>query len=156
MVAQPGEVADDATPDKAGIADKVSAADQASAADKTGAGESAARPAPDPATCRGMAISEDRFQQAILDGQFADTEYLYYLEPAGVLSGPLLDPDDEGPAGILMTKAAHSAHVVFLDDGVNPERYDLSFPKEFGYVKSIQHYEPHSREHAKYPWSKRF
>ena len=54
-----------------------------------------------------------------------------------------------------MTRAAWKAQTAFLDDGINPGKYELSFPKEVGYVKPVSHYRPRSRETALYPWSKR-
>ncbi len=117
-------------------------------------------PPADPATCRAIAISQEALETSVLDGEWKDTDFLFYLEPAGVLNVRLVcsrTPRDEKlPAGILMTRAGREARTVFFDDGVNPESYELSFPKEFGYVKSIQHYEPESREHAKYPWAKKY
>ncbi len=122
--------------------------------------ESEPEPVPDPDTCKGIALSMEVFEQAVLDGEFDGTDYLFYLEPAGVLNANLLCirryPAENIRAGILMTKAARDTRTVFFDDGINPERYELHFPKEFGYVKSLQHYRPASREHAKYPWSKKY
>lgn len=129
---------------------------------KPSAGEvpGAAPPPPSPDTCRGIAIGQHAFEQAVLEGEFEGSDYLFYLEPAGVLNAKLVcsrqQPTDDTPAGILMTKAARDAKTVFLDDGVNPAKYELQFPKEFGYVKSIQHFQPHAREHEKYPWSKKY
>ena len=65
-------------------------------------------------------------------------------------------PAENVRAGILMTRTARDTKTVYFDDGINPDTYELSFPKEFGYVKSIQHYQPQTREHAKYPWSKKY
>ncbi len=117
-------------------------------------------PAPTPATCHGIVIGMDAFEKAVLDGEFDDTDFLFYLEPAGVMGGDLICarnyPAESVRGGILMTRAAREAKTVFFDDGINPERYELSFPKEFGYVKSVQHYQPESREHAKYPFSKKY
>lgn len=117
-------------------------------------------PEPDPATCKGIAISQDAFEEAVLRGEFDDTDYLFYLEPAGVLQANLVCahryPAENVRAGILMTRTARDTKTVYFDDGINPDTYELSFPKEFGYVKSIQHYQPQSREHAKYPWSKKY
>lgn len=122
--------------------------------------EDAPEPVPDPETCRGIAISMEVFERAALDGEFDGTEYLFYLEPAGVLNANLICarsyPAETLRAGILMTRAARETKTVFFDDGINPDRYELHFPKEFGYVKSLQHYIPASREHAKYPWSKKY
>ncbi len=88
------------------------------------------------------------------------TDFEYYLEPAGVLHGPLVctraAEDRPQRAGLLMTRAGWKAKTLFLDDGVNPETYELSFPKEFGYVKPLAHYKPSAREHAKFPWSKKY
>ena len=55
-----------------------------------------------------------------------------------------------------MTRAGWQAKKVCLDDGVNPEIYELSFPKEFGYIKTLSHYQPEPRRSAKYPWSKKY
>lgn len=122
--------------------------------------EAAQPPPPDPATCRGIVIGQEAFEQAVLAGEFDDSEFLYYLEPAGVLNADLVCtrdyPAENTRGGILMTHAARVAKVVYFDDGLNPDTYELGFPKEFGYVKSIQHYEPATREHAKYPWSKKY
>jgi hypothetical protein len=134
----------------------------AAAPEETAAPEPEQEPAPvaDPETCKAIAIGMEAFEEAVLGGEFDGSPYLFYLEPAGVLNANLLCsrmyPGERRRAGILMTKAARDAKTVFFDDGINPERYDLHFPKEFGYVKSIQHYQPGSREHAKYPWSKKY
>ncbi len=121
--------------------------------------ETPALPAPDPATCKAIAISQDLFQQAAIAGEWEGTEFEYYLEPAGVLQARLRcsrsGGDDPQPAGLLMTRAAWKSRTAFLDDELNPERYELSFPKEVGYVKPVSHYLPQSRELALYPWSKR-
>ena len=121
--------------------------------------EETAPPAPDPATCTGIAICQEHFDQAILDGDLDDVPYLFYLEPAGVLQArlrcPLCHPQAVR-AGIFMTREARLARTVYLDDDLNPDVYELAFPKEFGYVKSRQHYVPESREHAKYPWSRKY
>lgn len=121
--------------------------------------EAPALPAPDPATCKALAIGQDLFQQAAVAGEWEGTEFEYYLEPAGVLHARLRcsrsGGDDSEPAGLLMTRAAWQSRTAFLDDGLNPERYELSFPKEVGYVKPVSHYLPQSRESALYPWSKR-
>lgn len=151
-----------AAPDEVGAqgpeAEKTDAAAQNAAAEGTEAEDVA--PVPDPQSCRGIALSMDVFEQAVLDGEFDGTEFLYYLEPAGVLNANLVCsrryPAESVRAGILMTRQARETKTVFFDDGINPERYELHFPKEFGYVKSIQHYQPQSREHAKYPWSKKY
>ncbi len=117
-------------------------------------------PPPDPATCKGIVIGQLAFEDSVLAGEFDDSEFLFYLEPAGVLNANLrcmhAYPAETVRGGILMTKAARDAKKVFLDDGVNPDEYELEFPKEFGYVKSLQHYVPESREHAKFPWSKKY
>jgi len=116
-------------------------------------------PTPDPATCKAIAISLDLFQKAALAGEWANTEFEYYLEPAGVLQARLRcsksAEDDPRPAGLLMTRAAWMSRTAFLEDDFNPDRYELSFPKEVGYVKPVSHYLPQSRERALYPWSKR-
>jgi len=117
-------------------------------------------PPPDPATCKGIVIGQAAFEECVLAGEFDDSGFLFYLEPAGVLNANLLCtrayPAETVRGGILMTKAARDAKKVFFDDGLNPDEYELAFPKEFGYVKSLQHYIPESREHAKYPWSKKY
>ena len=117
-------------------------------------------PPPDPATCKGIVIGQAAFEECVLAGEFDDSDFLFYLEPAGVLNANLLCtsayPAETVRGGILMTKAARDAKKVFFDDGLNPDEYELAFPKEFGYVKSLQHYIPESREHAKYPWSKKY
>lgn len=137
------------------------AAAPAAATDADQEGQQA--PIADPDTCRGVAICQEALEEAVLAGELDGSPYLFYLEPPGVLRARLVcarahppEPEGRHRAGILMTKAARDAKTVFFDDGINPERYDLSFPKEFGYVKSIQHYRPDSREHAKYPWSKKY
>ena len=123
------------------------------------AAETPALPAPDPATCKAIAISQDLFQQAAVAGEWEGTEFEYYLEPAGVLQARLRcsrsGDDDPQPAGLLMTRAAWKSRTAFLDDELNPEQYELSFPKEVGYVKPVSHYMPQSRERALFPWSKR-
>ncbi len=117
-------------------------------------------PAPDPETCKGIAIGLDAFWEGVHAGEWDETDLVYYLEPAGILSGPLrcarCPEDDPQPAGLLMTRAAWRAHTVFLDDGINPDTYELSFPKEFGYVKPLAHYKPETRKSEKYPWSKKY
>ena len=117
-------------------------------------------PPPDPTTCKGIVIGQEAFEESVLAGEFDDSEFLFYLEPAGVLNANLrctrAYPAETIRGGILMTKAARDARKVFLDDGINPDEYELAFPKEFGYVKSLQHYVPESREHAKFPWSKKY
>ncbi|MFQ5742632.1 MAG: hypothetical protein ACE5HV_03460 [Acidobacteriota bacterium] len=118
------------------------------------------RLAPDPHTCRAIAICLPHFEQSVLEGEWDATDFRYYLEPAGVGQARLRCqhcPAEGGDrAGLLMTRAGWKAHAVFLSDDLNPERYDLSFPKEFGYVKTLSHYQPASREHAFYPWSKKY
>ncbi len=117
-------------------------------------------PVPDPETCKALAIGLDALWEGVLSGEWDDTDFEYYLEPAGVLHGPLVctsaAEDQPQKAGLLMTRAGWKAKTVFLDDGVNPETYELSFPKEFGYVKPLAHYKPSAREHAKFPWSKKY
>ena len=89
-----------------------------------------------------------------------ETDFQYYLEPGAVLDGPLVctRAPENAPenAGLLMTRAGWQAKKVCLDDGVNPEIYELSFPKEFGYIKTLSHYQPETRRSAKYPWSKKY
>ena len=122
--------------------------------------EETPEPEPDPETCHGIVIGRDALERGVLEGEFDDSEYMFYLEPAGVMNGDLVCarayPAESIRGGILMTKAARAAKKVFFNDGVNPASYELSFPKEFGYVKSLQHYRPESREHAKYPFSKKY
>lgn len=117
-------------------------------------------PVPDPETCKAIAIGLDALWEGVFGGEWDDTDFEYYLEPAGVLEGPLVctraAEDDPQRAGLLMTRAGWRAKTLFLDDGVNPETYELSFPKEFGYVKPLVHYKPSAREHAKFPWSKKY
>ena len=116
--------------------------------------------APDPDTCKGIAIGLDAFWEGVHSGEWDGTDLAYYLEPAGILSSPLRCPrcaeDDPQLAGLLMTRAAWRAHTVYLDDGINPDTYELSFPKEFGYVKPLAHYKPETRKSEKYPWSKKY
>ncbi|NKB88920.1 MAG: hypothetical protein GKS06_11940 [Acidobacteria bacterium] len=117
-------------------------------------------PEPDPETCYGVVIGMDAFEKAALDGEFASDEYMFYLEPEGVMNADLICsrsyPAETVRGGILMTRAARQCKKVYFSDNINPESYELSFPKEFGYVKSLQHYLPESREHAKYPFSKKY
>ena len=117
-------------------------------------------PVPDPETCKAIAIGLDALWDGVLGGEWDDTDFEYYLEPAGVLHGPLVctraTEDNPQAAGLLMTRAGWKAKTLFLEDGVNPETYELSFPKEFGYVKPLAHYKPSAREHAKFPWSKKY
>lgn len=122
--------------------------------------EADAEPVADPEACKAVAVCLDDFWEGVHSGEWAESEFRYYLEPAGVLNGPLVcsrSPEgDPHRAGLLMTRAGWQAKKVFLDDGVNPETYELSFPKEFGYVKPLSHYVPETYEHAKYPWSKKY
>lgn len=113
---------------------------------------------PDPSACRGEAVSMAAFIDGVESGEWLDKGYLFYIEPEGILHGPLLccRSDGEVPAGLVMTRQAWRRGVVFLDDGRNPDRYELSRPKEVGYVKSIHHYMESSREHARYPWTKKY
>jgi hypothetical protein len=113
----------------------------------------------DPATCKAIAIGLPAFWEGIHSGEWDGTDFEYYLEPAGVkgaLQCTRAPDNDPQKAGLLMTRAGWKAKKVALDDGVNPETYEISFPKEFGYVKPLAHYRPHTYEHAKYPWSKRY
>ena len=129
---------------------------------KPAAEEPEPKPEPvfDPDSCKAIAIGLPAFLDAVLDDEFEGTDFQYYLEPAGVLKGPLVctrAPEDEPEiAGLFMTRAGWQAKKVCLDDGVNPETYELSFPKEFGYVKTLSHYQPETRKSAKYPWSKKY
>lgn len=122
--------------------------------------DKAAAPVFDPESCRAIAIGLDAFWEGVHSGEWAKTDFRYYLEPAGVLNGPLVcsrSPNDPPQrAGLLMTRAGWQAKKVCIDDGINPETYELSFPKEFGYVKPLSHYEPETYEHARYPWSKKY
>lgn len=115
-------------------------------------------PTPDPETCKGIAVSMDVFWEGVESGEWLDEGYLFYIEPEGILNGPLYcsRSEERVGAGLLMTRDAWRTKTVFLDDDVNPEVYELSFPKEYGYIKSIQHYMESSREHAKYPWTKKY
>jgi len=117
-------------------------------------------PEPDPETCYGIVIGQEALERAVLEGEFADSDYIFYLEPAGVMNAELVCarayPAESIRGGILMTKAARDVKKVYLDDSVNPDSYELAFPKEFGYVKSLQHYMPETREHARYPFSKKY
>jgi hypothetical protein len=138
------------------------AAEASDAPPKPAAEEPEAKPEPvfDRDSCKAIAIGLPAFWDAVLDGEFDGTDFQYYLEPAGVLNGPLVctrAPENEAePAGLLMTRAGWQAKKLCLDDGVNPETYELSFPKEFGYVKTLSHYQPQTRKSAKYPWSKKY
>lgn len=122
--------------------------------------EEPAEPEFDPETCKAIAIGLDAFLDGMDNGEWDDTEFQYYLEPAGILSGPLVctraPDDDPQQGGLLMTRAGWKVKKVALDDDVNPDTYELSFPKEFGYVKPLSHYRPATYEHAKYPWSKKY
>ena len=117
-------------------------------------------PEADPDTCQALALCAFHFEQAAMDGEWDDTDYRYYLEPVGVLQAELVcereHPDGPERAGLFMTRAGWQARKVFLSDGTNPDSYELSFPKEFGYVKPLSHYQPASREHARYPWTKKY
>jgi len=77
-------------------------------------------PAPDPDTCKAIAIGLDAFWEGVHGGEWNDTDFEYYLEPAGVLSGPLVcsrSPEgDPQHAGLLMTRAGWRAKTLFLDD----------------------------------------
>lgn len=154
-----------AAPDEVSAQESESGEDKADTSKATAGAEEEeeeeeAEPVPDPESCRGVALGMEVFEEAVLEGEFDGTDFLFYLEPAGVLNANLLCsrsyPAENVRAGILMTKAARDTKTVFFDDGLNPERYELHFPKEFGYVKSLQHYRPASREHEKYPWSKKY
>ena len=144
----------------------VAAPEAPAAAPEATAKSAAAEPEPkpetvfDPDSCKAIAIGLPAFWAAVLDGEFEGTDFQYYLEPAGVLNGPLVgtrSPENEPEAaGLFMTRAAWQARKLCLDDGVNPETYELSFPKEFGYVKTLSHYQPETRKSAKYPWSKKY
>ncbi|MCH7825552.1 MAG: hypothetical protein IH849_12180 [Acidobacteria bacterium] len=138
------------------------AAEASEAAAKPAAEEPEPKPEPvfDPDSCKAIAIGMPAFWDAVFDGEFEGTDFQYYLEPAGVLKGPLVctrAPENEPEsAGLLMTRAGWQAKKVCLDDGVNPDTYELSFPKEFGYIKTLSHYQPQTRKSAKYPWSKKY
>lgn len=122
--------------------------------------EDAPEPVPDPETCKAIALGLPAFWESALAGEWDGTDFAYYLEPAGVLRGPLRCTralkNDPQRAGLLMTRAAWQAKTLFLDDGINPDTYKLSFPKEFGYVKPLAHYKEETRAHAQYPWSKKY
>jgi hypothetical protein len=156
--------ADDDSEDKAGeaTAKKKDEAGDAAAKKKDEATEpeQEAEPEFDPDTCRAIAIGLDAFWEGVHSGEWSDSEFEYYLEPAGVMNGPLrctrAPEDDPQRAGLLMTRAGWKAKKVALDDELNPDTYELSFPKEFGYVKPLAHYVPETYEHAKYPWSKKY
>jgi hypothetical protein len=117
-------------------------------------------PVPDPETCKAIALGLPAFGESALAGEWDGTDFEYYLEPAGVLNGPLAcsraPENDPQRAGLLMTRAAWKAKTLFLDDGINPDTYELSFPKEFGYVKPLAHYKEETRELAQFPWSKKY
>lgn len=117
-------------------------------------------PQPDPETCQALALCLDHFDEALFEGEFDGTSFLFYLEPAGVTQRRLLcercHEGEEQRAGLLMTRTAWQTKTLFLSDDRNPDRYELTFPKEFGYIKSLQHYRPESRKSAKYPWSKKY
>ena len=140
------------------------AAEKAAEAPETNAKSDAEEPEPEPAfdpnSCQAIAIGLTAFWEAVLNGEFDETDFQYYLEPAAVLDGPLVctrAPENEPEnAGLLMTRAGWQAKKVCLDDEVNPGIYELSFPKEFGYIKTLSHYQPETRKSAKYPWSKKY
>lgn len=115
-------------------------------------------PEPDPETCRGVAVGYQEFLDGVESGEWRDQGFLFYIEPEGILDGPLrcTRSEEEEPAGLVMTREAWKAHVVYLDDDVNPDKYELTYPREYGYVKSLQHYMESSRQHAKYPWTKKY
>ncbi len=117
-------------------------------------------PEPDPETCKAIAIGLPAFWDGVHAAEWDGSEYQYYLEPAGILNGPLrcsrAPENDPQSAGLLMTRAGWKAKKLFLDDDVNPDTYELSFPKEFGYVKPLAHYKEATREHAQFPWSKKY
>lgn len=117
-------------------------------------------PVPDPETCRAIALGLPAFWDSAMAGEWDGTDFEYYLEPAGVLHGPLrcsrAPESDPQRAGLLMTRAAWQTKTLFLDDGINPATYELSFPKEFGYVKPLAHYKEETRERAQFPWSKKY
>lgn len=122
--------------------------------------EEAPEPVPDPETCKAIAIGLPAFLESVLAGEWDTSEFEYYLEPAGIMHGPLkctrAAKHDPQSAGLLMTRAAWKTKTLYLNDDLNPEVYELSFPKEFGYVKPLAHYKEESREHAQYPWSKKY
>jgi len=156
----PEAPAEDAAP-KADAEAAAPAAKAAPAAPAPPAEEEApAELVPDAESCKALAIGLDALWDGALSGKWDGSEFEYYLEPAGVLNGPLVctraPEDDPQRAGLLMTRAAWKTKTLFLADGVNPETYELSFPKEFGYVKPLSHYKPETRENAKFPWSKRY
>ena len=68
------------------------------------------RPAPDPETCKGIAIGLDAFWEGVHSGEWDDSTLEYYLEPAGILNGPLrcarCSDDDPQLAGLLMSRAS--------------------------------------------------
>ena len=135
-------------------------ADDASTNEAAENEEAIPAPIADPATCQAIAIGLSAFLESVYDGEWEGSELDYYLEPAGVTQAVLkctrAPEKDPEPAGLLMTRAAWQAKTAFLDDGVNPETYELTFPKEFGYVKPLAHYKPETRENALYPWSKKY
>lgn len=115
-------------------------------------------PEPDPSACRGEAVSMETFIEGVDSGEWLEKGYLFYIEPEGILHGPLVCSRSDGdvPAGLVMTRDAWRQRIVHLDDDRNPDSYELSEPKEIGYIKSIHHYMESSREHAKYPWTKKY
>lgn len=123
-------------------------------------GDDEGLPEADPETCQALALCLPHFQEGVDRGEWDDTDFRYYLEPMGVLQTRLVcqrcDDDQRARAGLFMTRSGLQARAVFLDDGLNPQRYDLSFPKEVGYVKALAHYQDLTRAHAKYPFSKKY
>ncbi len=156
--AKPAEPPAEASDAPAALAEPATEASEAPA--KPAAEAPEPEPVFDPDSCKAIAIGLPAFWDAVLDGEFEGTDFQYYLEPAGVLKGPLVctrAPENEPEiAGLLMTRAGWQAKKVCLDDDVNPETYELSFPKEFGYIKTLSHYQPETRKSAKYPWSKKY
>ena len=137
-----------------------SAAEKKTKAEKPEAEQKPSIPPADPQTCRGLALCQEHLESGILDGEWKESEFLYYIEPAGILNAHFVcsrcHPEEERSAGIFMTKMAREARTVFFGDDINLESYELHFPKEYGYVKPRQHYDPASREHARYPWTKKY
>ena len=87
------------------------AAEKAAEAPETNAKSDAEEPEPEPAfdpnSCQAIAIGLTAFWEAVLNGEFDETDFQYYLEPAAVLDGPLVctrAPENEPEnAGLLMT-----------------------------------------------------